>query len=159
MSSSSYCNQNDIYVRDNHDSGEGSYTGFCCKITMLPNGQGCMQYFGRENLVSYDGEWHQGIWHGYGSLQFQSRDCYVGEFRNGSREGTGTYLWNDGSQYEGRFEQDARTGKGCFTWADGNFYKGDFVSGKREGLGQYTFVKSGDMYSGHWKDGHYYGFG
>jgi len=152
-------NRNSLYVIDDQESGEGSYTGFVCEQTLLPNGQGCMKYFERDNIISFDGEWDQGIWHGYGSLQFQSGDCYVGDFRNGSRDGDGTHIWRDGSQYEGHFKNDARTGKGRFAWPDGNYYKGDFISGKREGLGYYKDVKTGDMYSGHWKDGHYNGFG
>lgn len=153
-------------ILDQNIPGKGRYTGELCMQTRLPHVQGCMIYTtqnqdtaNNKNLISYDGEWYQGMWHGYGALRFVSGDIYMGEFVEGFRHGSGRYAYSDGRVYEGDFCQNIRTGKGVFQWPDKSLYKGYFQNGKRHGLGYYKFGTTGDMYSGNWKDGQYEGFG
>jgi hypothetical protein len=115
------------------------------------------------DVVSYDGEWQFGKWHGYGGLVLHNGDSYIGSFDgtcngNSSRHGSGMYLWADGRTYEGDFYQNQRQGTGHFVWPDGATYHGDFWQSQRQGHGRYVFP-DGNTYEGSWNHGDYEGYG
>ena len=83
----------------------------------IPTGRGRMEYF---NKSVYDGEWKDGLWHGYGALITGSDgDKYEGQWIKGKRVGLGQHLDSDGNQYGGKWKDDCRDGNGSFTHHSG----------------------------------------
>jgi hypothetical protein len=123
------------------------------------------------DILSYDGGWKRGVWHGHGQLLFANGDVYTGEFeeaRGGTRHGMGCYEWANGRTYTGNFYENERHGHGTFLYTNSAKYVGNFVKGQRSGRGEYTiFVKNADgnggglstTYQGEWEDGMYNGHG
>ncbi|OWZ15050.1 Radial spoke head protein [Phytophthora megakarya] len=66
----------------------------------------------------YDGEWENGLPHGYGELVFDAvRNIrYEGQFVNGKRDGRGHMHYADGSVYVGGWKADVKCGRGVMTW-------------------------------------------
>ena len=73
----------------------GMYTGACRMTTntstgrpiYVPTGQGQMEY---TNSAKYDGEWKNGLWHGYGTFTPTSDgQTYNGKWMKGKRDGLG----------------------------------------------------------------------
>ncbi|POM64187.1 Radial spoke head 10 family protein [Phytophthora palmivora] len=66
----------------------------------------------------YDGEWENGLPHGYGELVFDAaRNIrYEGQFVEGKREGRGHMHYADGSVYAGDWKADVKCGRGVMTW-------------------------------------------
>ena len=99
----------------------GTFKGTISTNTGMPHGQGRMAYDeGEEQFARvYNGDWHHGCWHGYGSVVFSNGDTYEGEFEFNRRHGTGVYRWNDGRVYYGQFSENKHHGRGKLTWLDG----------------------------------------
>ncbi len=120
---------------------------------------------------TYDGDWKNGLPHGFGKLTFCEVDhayegelradkkdgqgrywypdgVYDGEWKNELRDGFGKFEWNIGHVYEGQWKNDMRTGHGRFTWPDGNFYEGPWLNNQREGIGGVQTTSNGDKYTG-----------
>ena len=90
------------------------------------NGQGTMSYgtahLGqsagkkkREGLVSYKGNWKDGVKHGNGTEIYrfgQYSGKYEGEFQNGVKHGEGSLTADDGSSYEGSWKNGMKEGYG-----------------------------------------------
>ena len=74
---------------------------------------------------TYEGEYKDGLKHGYGTETFADGDKCVGKFKDDFRHGKGTYTWVDGDRYIG----DWKDGYGIHTFADGGNTK---VNGKKE---------------------------
>ena len=122
----------------------GLYTGQCCRIGRLrqarnfPDGHGSMAY--SDDGLTYDGEWYEGVWEGYGKIEFAKNDYYAGDFKNGLFEGHGVRAWNDGSSYEGWWEGGKRSGQGTLKRPDGNVFDGTWENDSMEGEGRRTLV-------------------
>lgn len=84
-------------------------------------------------------------------VSFPNGDRYEGEFRNGLMHGWGVYTSKQGDRYEGMFENDIRNGPGTLTTADGQRYTGMFANGIREGLGSLTLA-DGSRYIGDFRN-------
>ncbi|KAG2786404.1 hypothetical protein Pcac1_g4460 [Phytophthora cactorum] len=71
-----------------------------------------------QSNARYDGEWENGLPHGYGELVFDAaRNIrYEGQFREGKREGRGHMHYADGSVYAGDWKADVKCGQGVMTW-------------------------------------------
>jgi hypothetical protein len=134
----------------------GLYSGDVLQSTGMPHGVGRMVY--DDDGCTYEGDWHHGRWHGFGTFNRVSGDSYEGEYQLDQRHGHGTYWWSDGRVYNGEFSEGKRHGLGILKWPDGSTYKGWFTNGTRDGHGRYTF-SDGGYYDGHWKNGQYDGFG
>lgn len=106
----------------------------------------------------YTGDMVEGLYHGYGTLVFNSGTIYEGEWYAGYMQGYGTMTWEDGGHYEGYWEKSERHGQGTFTWTDGTVYTGEWVNGQRTGYGVITWT-SGTVYEGYFKDGKMHGQG
>ena len=89
----------------------------------------------------YEGESHQGIPHGEGSLTWPDGARYTGHFDHGQRTGIGTFQWPSGNRFEGTFKDGKRHGTGSFIWAHGARYTGTYRQGKKHGAG--IFEQSG----------------
>ncbi len=80
-------------------------------------------------------------------VTYPNGDRYEGEFRNGLMHGWGVYVTKLGDRYEGRFENDLRSGSATQTTVAGERYTGTFVKGVRQGRGSLTLV-DGTRYAG-----------
>ncbi|KAE8993030.1 hypothetical protein PR003_g20734 [Phytophthora rubi] len=71
-----------------------------------------------QSNARYDGEWEDGLPHGYGELVFDAaRNIrYEGQFVEGKREGNGHMHYADGSVYVGEWKDDVKCGQGVMTW-------------------------------------------
>ncbi|GMF13602.1 unnamed protein product [Phytophthora lilii] len=71
-----------------------------------------------QSNARYDGEWENGLPHGYGELVFDAaRNIrYEGQFVKGKREGKGHMHYADGSVYAGDWKADVKCGLGVMTW-------------------------------------------
>lgn len=140
-----------------------------------PSGRGRLS---SEELV-YEGEWRNGLRHGYGSETCTNGQKYVGEWKEGKYHGYGKLLGADGSEYTGHFLsgkfhgkgiyknndisydgewcRGSRHGEGIFTNAQGT-YKGSFCYQLRHGQGIYTDIH-GNTYKGQWSRGMRHGQG
>ncbi len=84
-------------------------------------------------------------------VSFPNGDRYEGEFRNGLMHGWGVYVSKLGDRYEGTFENDLRNGPGTQTTTSGERFTGTFVSGIRHGLGSLT-QSDGSRYAGDFRN-------
>lgn len=143
----------------------------------VPCGYG--KYVADSGLVSYEGLWENGNFHGYGMLH-RADTLYYGMFVAGRQEGEGVMQYPDGSRYCGGWYAGKKQGYGEMTdslgwkyagmWlADslhtgkmkGNMgiYKGSFNRElEAQGMGEYR-TEDGHYYSGEWNKGVRDGFG
>lgn len=50
----------------------------------------------------YEGQWHLGSMHGFGTLTYSTGDLYEGNYASNAREGYGIYVYKmSGDRYEG----------------------------------------------------------
>jgi hypothetical protein len=99
----------------------------------------------------YEGEFQNDMKHGKGAYTFQNGDKYMGEFKEDMRSGRGTMLFVNGDRYVGEFSGNTLTGKGTMSYRSGNKYTGDFKNGLRHGNGTMQFA-NGDRYQGDFAD-------
>lgn len=109
-------------------------------VVTLPNGD------------KYEGEFKNGLFHGWGIYTYRIGDRYEGEFRNDMKNGRGTYQYRNGDKYIGDFRNDVKEGRGTFVFASGDKYIGDFAGDMMNGKGV-MFYKNGDRYEGEFKNG------
>ena len=126
------------------------------------------------NGDKYEGEFKNGLFHGWGTLYYRNGDKYEGNFRNDEKCGSGTFVYHNGDRYEGEFKNnvkegrgklffhngdryvggfggDRMSGKGTLLYKSGNKYTGDFLDGRKSGNGSFSFT-NGDRYEGEFKD-------
>lgn len=99
----------------------------------------------------YTGLFQDGMYHGWGRMEWHSGDTYEGEWQFGVRTGVGIMTWADGSVYTGNFANGTYQGQGCLQMADGSVYTGSFSNGQITGSGQMTWP-DGSMYTGSFTD-------
>jgi len=58
-------------------------------------------------------------------------DTYDGNFRNGVKHGYGTYRWASGDTYTGEYCDDLKHGRGMYSWANGRQCVAEYAQGKR----------------------------
>jgi len=118
------------------DDKKDRYAGEVDPVTGLRNGKGRYKY---SNLYfTYDGQWEDGMKHGYGLLKFSDGGFFEGEFKENQIWGYGTRLWSDGSKYNGYWNMGEKDGEGTFEKTDGDTYNGDWVMNVRHGGGKWT---------------------
>nr|UDO47308.1 Morn repeat protein [Pandoravirus massiliensis] len=120
--------------------------------------------------VHYEGQWHQGQYHGRGfSLVLADRRHeidfaranrhYQGDFVEGKLHGQGRLQWDDGSMFCGRFENGSRHSPGLYVWPNGNRYDGEWSHCERHGQGTFTWTKKGYSLQCSWRQNRAYGWG
>jgi hypothetical protein len=77
-----------------------------------------------EDEYSYAGDFMIGKFEGRGILEFTADryqgDHYQGEFKNGLKHGFGMYFFANGDKYVGEYKFGKREGKGTYTFSNGN---------------------------------------
>ena len=68
------------------------------------------------------------------SLCDESGATYDGEWKDDCYHGWGRYTWPDGTKYEGSFEKSAMHGVGTYTDKEGRQWTGDFYNNTGPGL-------------------------
>ena len=131
------------------------YRGAYDKQKLRPHGNGILK---KTDGSTHDGEWVDGLPHGYGTAVYPNGDSYKGYFNKGKRDGpNGVYICKKYT-YEGDWKDGAMEGKGEMKWNDGRHYSGEFKYNKFTGWGTYTY-KSGAKFEGHYVDGYRHGRG
>ncbi len=105
-----------------------------------------------------EGEWGNGLLHGWGRYTFANGGRYIGELKYGVKHGFGKYTYSNGDKYEGEFKDDQFHGRGAFKAVLGHQYYGEYKENKMHGLGEYIY-KEGHGYYGEWFDGRPHGKG
>lgn len=107
----------------------------------------------------YKGYFHNNMKNGKGKMTFiETGETYDGEFKNNEFSGFGTYKWNNNCEYTGNFANGKMNGKGKFKWSDGREYNGEYINGIREGFGNFKW-SDGLKFEGVFKKGKPYGKG
>ena len=148
-----------LYVKDKQivdPYGEkGVYSGALSKSTLMPNGQGRLEY--EKESRWYEGDWIHGRWTGYGKLSNGDGDFYEGGLKNDHKHGTGIMKFADGRVFEGEYIRGQMI-QGKMTYQDGSIYGGSWVDGMRHGRGKCIFV-DGSQYEGDFREGNFHGHG
>ncbi len=121
----------------------------------MAEGKGVMQWVlaGKPSKTKkYDGEMHEGRFHGRGILIFVNGDVYDGDFQEGERNGKGKMVWFNRNSYDGEWKNGVMDGRGTYKWLGGNVYTGEWSKGKQNGRGKFTFL-NGNSYEGEYRDG------
>jgi hypothetical protein len=88
---------------------------------------------------------------GKGTYTFACGDTYEGEWLDGMYHGYGKYSSKDSDEYEGQWVKDRMSGHGKFFYRElGDVYEGDWEGGFREGFGKYTCA-DGTIYTGQYE--------
>mmetsp|Transcript_33910 Transcript_33910/g.44731 ORF Transcript_33910/g.44731 Transcript_33910/m.44731 type:complete len:1022 (+) Transcript_33910:225-3290(+) len=126
---------------------EESYEGEW--INGVKHGYGIYKYKELEGKV-YEGYWANGLRHGKGIMKFKDGSYYKGDFDKEKWHGRGIFVWADGSQYDGQWVNNVRTGEGTYLAVDGSIYQGKFYENMRHGRGVITYL-DGNSYEGVWE--------
>ena len=159
---SDFCHVLDQFILDSNSGRIGRFTGTIDKKSGMPHGKnaGKMEYPGATSLEfeSYEGDWDQGSWTGFGRHVKSNGDVYNGEFLFNVKHGTGIYSYRDGRRrFEGRYRDGDRV-EGKMTYGDGSVYVGAWFNGQRHGRGLYTFG-DGTKYEGEFQGDMLHGAG
>ncbi len=106
----------------------------------------------------YEGQFREDVMSGQGTMIYKNGNKYVGHFLNGKRNGLGELTYSNGDIYRGEFRDDRRTGEGTYVFSNGSRYEGEFLDGRRHGKGRYVYP-SGDEYRGYFSNGKMDGVG
>jgi len=151
-------NNGDIYIGDFLDGermGKGKYIfndGTTYEGELLNSefkGHGIMKWI---NGVEFEGNFNGLTLIGFGKLKDNnSGDSYEGNFDNNYFNGYGTYSFSDIGIYEGEFEYGLRNGKGTYKNKDGLFYEGEWANNLPNGIGKFGCKEF--IVRGVWKNG------
>lgn len=82
---------------------------------------------------TYEGEFKDNDFHGWGKRTYEDGSIYEGGFKEGWFHGQGKYTSEDGQVYEGAFVDDQAHGQGKMTFPDGTVEEGTFINGEFAG--------------------------
>ena len=141
------------------DSTGKRYRGLWCNGHLLFNKKaprpGSQFYFtgqGKRQYVNYryEGGFRDGLWEGYGVVDWDDGRHFEGEFQNDTFHGYGIMIYPNGARYEGQWQFGKRHGHGKYTSPEHDF-EGEFVEGKRHGYAV-TCYKNGNVYEGYYEN-------
>lgn len=96
----------------------------------------------------YEGDFKDGMLHGFGTYYWANGDTYMGEFVDGDFEGIGIFTGKNGFIYRGQWKDDKMNGYGEALYTDKWIYKGYWVNDMREGYGELYDDKGRLRYAG-----------
>ena len=106
-----------------------------------------------KNGAFYDGEWKDGLRHGFAKESFGDGDSFEGYFENDYKSGNGTYKNNENSTsdyFVGTFKGGVKYGHGKQVWKNGYVYDGEWMDDKRHGFGTLSDSQGEIIYRGYW---------
>lgn len=127
-------------------------------VGMAPNPGKLFCSQGNEAYFAYDGEWKNGMMHGFGRYLYDDGGDCVGAFERNWQHGEAKASYPPGDAYEGNWERGKYHGRGVFSTFSGAVYTGGHSYGRRDGFGKVEYP-SGLVYEGQWKDGKPHGKG
>lgn len=87
----------------------------------------------------YEGQFANGMFHGFGTYKWKSKQVYVGNWADGKISGKGKLLYSNGDIFVGNFENGRRTGYGTLKTnnlkIEGNWLENQLLSKKSRALG------------------------
>ena len=99
----------------------------------------------------YEGNFVNGVYHGFGTFTWKDESVYVGNWQEGQRHGAGTFTTGDGlHKYDGEWQNDVKHGQGFQQLLDGRTFEGTFIDGL---AGSGVLTLRGDMPVCAWKHG------
>ncbi|MCK5849371.1 MAG: hypothetical protein KAH23_00545 [Kiritimatiellae bacterium] len=110
------------------------------------------------NGDKYEGEFKNGLFHGWGTFHYLNGDKYEGPFKNDEKYGRGSFVYRNGDRYDGEFRNNVKEGRGKLLLRNGDRYVGDFRNDGIKGKGTY-FYKNKNKYTGDFKNGFKHGNG
>ncbi len=115
---------------DSARNGKGKY---------LPNPKNFKvetDYYGNKketiNIVSYEGDYVNNYWTGYGVAEYSNGDKYEGEWLNDVREGKGIYIYKNGDKIQGVWVYGNLDGKAKYI-SQGKVYQATYKNGAIQG--------------------------
>jgi len=121
------------YGKRNWPNGD-TYVGALDENGGIDDGKGVFTW---ANRAKYDGEYKDGLMHGFGVFTLlDGSSVFEGQFKN-DRKHKGTLTSSDGSVFEGQFINNQKH-KGTLTSPDGSVYKGYFKNNRKHGRGHLT---------------------
>ena len=115
-------------------------------------GKGTQEWKSRGS--TYDGDWFEGMRHGFGTYSVRVDDSYAKEYAGGWKndkkhvstrdhytwiisflQGYGTNFYSPKKYYEGEWYAGKRSGWGRMYYADGSTYEGEWFDDKQSGKG------------------------
>jgi hypothetical protein len=138
------------------------------------DGYGFYQYKPESEYESYRGDYVQDVMTGSGTFIYRNGQKYIGDLKNNLFDGNGTMYYADGRIEAGKWSLDkyigssevssgcvsgdCNNGFGTYISKSGDKYTGNFKNGKYSGAGTYVFT-AGDTYNGDFVNGTYEGQG
>ena len=107
-----------------------------------------------DGVLVYEGAFANGLYEGMGSLFEDGVLCYRGSFVAGLQEGDGTAYYPSGQRaYAGAFAEGLYEGEGTEYWESGQVrYRGSFAQGLYDGSGA-LYLEDGDQIRGEFSAG------
>lgn len=91
----------------------------------------------------YTGQVKNGVYDGYGVMEYATSTVYKGTWVDGKWDGTCEITWDSGCVYKGEAKNGAMHGIGYMIWPMGDYYYGEWVDGNPNGFGtKYYMVDS-----------------
>lgn len=90
---------------------------------------------------TYEGQWKDNLFNGYGIMKYANGDIYEGYFKDGQCHGHGIKR------------------QGGFTSTSATIYTGDWANGVKQGYGVMDDIGKGEKYLGNWSDNKKHGCG
>ena len=82
----------------------------------------------------------EGLYEGYGVMQYADSTLYEGTWEAGVWEGSAEITWNSGCIYVGETHAGAMHGIGYMIWPMGDYYIGEWENGNPNGAGTKYFM-------------------
>lgn len=120
-----------VYIYKNGDRYEGDWR----ILGKNRNGKGTFTYADGRRYV---GEFRDDEINGRGYMTYPKNNLtqsYEGEWKNGKYNGFGTIIWSNGDRYDGEWRDDKYNDQGVYTWANGDRFEGYWRDGKPNGFG------------------------
>eukprot|EP01035_Chromulina_nebulosa_P027401 gene27401-36041_t len=124
-----------------------------CKVTYV-NGHTFEGNFDAEKIKQGYGIY---VWMAAGSEEDETpveKARYEGDYKDGLKHGFGKMKFPNGDLYEGEWVENKIEGEGTYTYKkSGDIYSGSWVSNKKSGQGTLEFGSDSSMLVGTWIDG------
>ena len=116
----------------------------------------------------YEGQFVNGLYHGFGTMLYTTATIYEGTWYEGKMDGSGKIYWDSGCLYVGEMKNDLMHGSGYMLYPMGDYYYGEFRDGQITGYGTKAFLRDStaathqqkyDIYTGQMLNSLLHGYG